>query len=127
MILLDTNALLWVYEDSSRLGAGARELVAHASRVYYSAVSVTELGIKEALGRLDVLDDPVGEFESSGLVMLPLTARHSVGMRSFPQLVRHDPFDRMLLAQAAVDGLTLVTSERTLLGLGLAYVVDATC
>lgn len=126
MILLDTNALLWLYEDSPRLGVKARALVTSAPRVYYSAVSITEMVIKEALGRLDVLDDPMGEFARSGLVMLPLTARHSLGMRDCPDLVRHDPFDRMLLAQAAVDSLTLLTSDRTLLGLGLAFVLDAT-
>lgn len=126
MILLDTNALLWVYEGSPRLGRAARAAIESSSRVYYSAVSITEMVIKEGLGRLDVLADPVAEFERSGLVMLPLTAGHAIAMREFPSLTRHDPFDRMLLAQACADRLTLLTSDRTLLGLGLDYVTDAT-
>lgn len=127
MILLDTNALLWLYRDDPSLGPRSRERITAAPRVHFSAASVLEITIKHQLGRLDL---PGGDefpeiFERSGLVELPLTAAHAVALAGFPDLARHDPFDRMLLAQARSESLDLLTSDARLLALGEPWVSDA--
>lgn len=126
-MLLDTNALLWVYHDSPRLGAQARDLIAAAPRVWFSSVSVLEITIKNMLGRLPL---PGGEgfpeiFRRSGLEELPFRAEHAVTLTQFPTLARHDPFDRMLLAQALSERMPLLTSDASLIGLREAWVHDA--
>lgn len=126
-MLLDTNALLWFSIDDERLGPGARESIARADRVHYSAVSISEIVIKHMLGRIDL---PGGErfpevFGAMGLIELPFTARHANALREDPTLSRHDPFDRFLLAQARAEGMTLLTSDRVLLALGHPGVSDA--
>ncbi|WP_300344408.1 type II toxin-antitoxin system VapC family toxin [Nesterenkonia sp.] len=126
-MLLDTNALLWVYADSSHLGAQAREHITQAGTAFFSGVSIAEIQIKHMLGKLSL---PGGEhfpdvFPRSGLEELPLGSAHIAAMRHFPDLARHDPFDRMILAQAQAENLDLLTSDRTLLSLGLPWVRDA--
>lgn len=127
MILLDTNALLWLYHDSRELGARSRERIARAPRTHFSSASVMEITIKHLLGRLSL---PGGDgspevFVRSGLFELAFTARHAAALTRFPELARHDPFDRMLLAQASVESFELLTSDATLLGLGHAWIRDA--
>ncbi len=122
--LLDTNALYWLMTDDPSMGPRTRERIAAASVVAYSAASIWELEIKRLLGRL-----PRDErFESiapeTGLKELPVTAAHA-GAIGGVHLPHRDPFDRMLLAQATVEGLTLLTSDRLLLGLGRPDVLDA--
>lgn len=124
-LLLDTNAALWVLMDSPRLGQGSRLLIQAAEIACYSAVSVVEISIKTMLGKLAPLPDFAEACERAGLRELPLDAEASARLTDFPQLARHDPFDRMLLAQSASIGLTLLTSDATLLGLGLVGVRDA--
>lgn len=128
MILLDTNALLWVYRDSPRLGADARRRISSATRVSFSSVSVMEIVIKAGLGRLELPggSDFPGIFTRSGLAELPFEVAHAAAMAETPGLARHDPFDRMLLAQAKAEGLTLLTSDAVLLGLGEPWIRDAT-
>ena len=126
MILLDTNALLWVYRGRE-IGGAARALIETAPRVHYSSVSISEIAIKHMLGRIQL---PGGErfpqvFDDSGLIELPFSARHAAALTGEPPLVRHDPFDRMILAQAASEGLTLLTSDQVLLDLGYRWVRDA--
>ena len=127
MILLDTNALLWLYRDASDLGPRSREAIARAARPWFSSVSVLEITIKHQLGRVEL---PGGSefpriFEDSGLTELPFTSRHAAALAEFPTLARHDPFDRMLLAQARVESVDLMTSDAVLLGLGEAWIHDA--
>lgn len=127
MILLDTNALLWVVGDDDRLGSEARNRLAKADQVCFSAVSVAEIAIKHILGRLAL---PGGDrfpqiFSDSGLRELSFSAAHAAALCTDAALARHDPFDRMLLAQAAVERAQLLTSDRVLLALGLAGVFDA--
>lgn len=110
-LLLDTHAYLWWLSDDSRLSAGAREKMADpAAIVYVSAASVWEISIKTQLGKLDVDGDPVEEIWSNGFVELPMTARHADHAGRLP---RHhdDPFDRMLIAQAKLEHLLLVSRD----------------
>ena len=126
-MLLDTHTLLWFAMDDPRLGPSARAAILAAPRVHYSAVSVSEIMIKHMLGRIGL---PGGVrfpqiFAEMGLSELPFTARHATALRDEPVLSRHDPFDRFLLAQAAVERIPLVTVDRVLLALGRADIIDA--
>jgi PIN domain nuclease of toxin-antitoxin system len=81
--------------------------------VMASAVSGWEIELKRALGKLDAPDDLEEQLARSRIVELPLRLRHLGGLSRLPSIHR-DPFDRILAAQAAVDGLTLVTRDRRL-------------
>lgn len=124
-VLLDTNALIWTLTDDTRLGDDARRIVSGTGVVRYSAVSVLEISIKTMLGKLTLPGDLPSALAASGLDELPLTARHATALTDLPDLARHDPFDRMLLAQAHVEQQRLLTADGHLLGLGLPWVIDA--
>jgi len=122
-LLLDSHAFLWWLAEDRRLSAGARQAVADpASTVHVSAATVWELSIKASLGKLD-LDgaDLVEEIEGNDFVELPMTARHSLAAAALP---RHheDPFDRMLIAQARIEGLTIVTRDPAFRAYGIEIV-----
>lgn len=127
MILLDTNALLWLYIDDGNLGPKARERIVSADRVCYSSVSVSEIVIKHMLRRLPLPggDEFPGIFDAAGLEELPFVSRHARMMLGEPSLARHDPFDRLLVAQAEGEGADFLTADRTLLGMGKPWVYDA--
>lgn len=127
MILLDTNALLWLAVNDPRLGVEAREQIANDGPTFYSAVSVAEITIKNALGKLP---RPGGDrfpevFDEMGLQEMPLNSRQAAAMQDLPGLDRHDPFDRLLAAQAYENRCTLLTTDRPLLALGLRWIRDA--
>jgi PIN domain nuclease of toxin-antitoxin system len=114
-LLLDSHAFLWWLAEDPKLSAGARQAVADpATTVFVSAATIWELSLKAALGRLN-LDgaDLVEEIVGNDFVELPVTARHSLAAANLP---RHhgDPFDRMLIAQAQIEGLTMVTRDAAL-------------
>lgn len=125
MILLDTQVALWLLYAPERVGRLARQTIEGAESVAFSSVSIAEITIKKMLGRLDLPDDVARQLERSGLTALTLNADHASAVLSFPELVRHDPFDRLILAHARAERATLLTTDRRLLGLGLAYVIDA--
>ena len=112
-LLLDTHVFLWWLSDDPKLGARERAIIVDGlSLVHVSAASFWEISIKAALGRIDVGDtDLVGEVEANDFVELPITARHVLAAGALP---RHhdDPFDRMLIAQAEAEALTIVTRDR---------------
>jgi PIN domain nuclease of toxin-antitoxin system len=126
MLLLDSHVLLWVLDDSPRLGAAARARITAAAAVHVSAATVWELTIKAMLGRLTMPDDLVALLDAQGFARLDVTSEHAAALTLLPEIAQHDPFDRLLLAQAACAGLTLLTADRVLLGLGRSDVVDAT-
>jgi PIN domain nuclease of toxin-antitoxin system len=104
--------LLWWLAEDPKLSAGARQAVADPSSiVHVSAATVWELSIKASLGKLD-LDgaDLLEEIEENDFVELPMTARHSLAAAPMPPH-HDDPFDRMLIAQAQIEGLTIVTRD----------------
>lgn len=127
MILLDTNALLWLVGDDPRLGLEAKQLLVGDEQVCFSPISISEITIKHMLGRLSLPgpDTFPGVFTASGLVELPFRTDHAVALLEEPELSRHDPFDRMLLAQKNVENCFLMTSDRVLLSLGRPGVFDA--
>jgi PIN domain nuclease of toxin-antitoxin system len=111
-LLLDSHAFLWWLAGDSKLSVGARQAVADpAAIVFVSAATIWELSIKAALGRVDLGDaDLVDEIKHNDFVELPMTSRHSLAAAYLP---RHhgNPFDRMLIAQAQIEGLTVVTRD----------------
>lgn len=118
--LLDTHAFLWWLADDPKLSASAREALASPEALLFvSAVSVGEVAIKRQLGKIQVEGDLVAEIAAGGFLELPITAKHAQVAGDLP---RHhdDPFDRMLLAQAKVEGLTLVTRDSEFAPYGVA-------
>lgn len=117
-LLLDSNILVWLDQKPERLPPGVVQQIESAPQVFLSAVTAWELGIKQSLGAL-TLARTVSEFvQSRSLTELPITIRHGEAVRSLP-LYHRDPFDRLLVAQAMVEGLTLVTGDRRLLQYGV--------
>jgi PIN domain nuclease of toxin-antitoxin system len=125
MLLLDSHALLWLLDDNPRLGKLARETITSAGRVFVSAATVWELTIKAMLGKVSVPAQFSSRLVDQGLSLLSITAEQTEGIRSFPELSRHDPFDRLLVAQASMAGLRLLTADQVLLGLGRDFIIDA--
>ena len=114
-LLLDTHILLWAAIDFARLSPRARRLLsAPDAELLFSVASIWEVAIKTSLGRADFDVDSVtlrrGLLEG-GYVELPITGEHAVTAGALPDL-HHDPFDRILIAQALVEGVPLVTSDR---------------
>lgn len=119
-LLLDTHVLLWWLTDDPRLGPELRSAISDPDAlVHVSAATVWEIAIKEALGRIDLDADLAVEIEAGGFIELPIQARHALAAGRLP---RHhgDPFDRMLVAQAREEQLTLVSQDGAL----AAYDVD---
>jgi PIN domain nuclease of toxin-antitoxin system len=114
-LLLDTQALLWWKEGSRKLGRRARRAIeTEATTVWVSAASAWEMAIKTRAGRLKMAE-PLHAWmperlEREGFLMLSVAVDHAVAVGSLPDH-HHDPFDRLLVAQARVEGLTIVTSD----------------
>jgi PIN domain nuclease of toxin-antitoxin system len=110
-LLLDTHVVIWWGVNSRALRTDARRTIASADRVLVSAASAWETAIKIGLGRLRLKDRFSTLVERSGFDQLPITFEHTERLVALP--VHHsDPFDRMLVAQSLVEGLTLVTHDR---------------
>jgi PIN domain nuclease of toxin-antitoxin system len=113
-LLLDTHAVLWALSQPDQLSAEARERVADpANTVAVSAVSAWEIAIKTAAGKLKFDVDLAQAMANTGFLPLPITIEHALVAGHLPPHHR-DPFDRMLVAQAIMDGWTLVTRDSRL-------------
>jgi PIN domain nuclease of toxin-antitoxin system len=112
-LLLDTHVVLWWRQKSRRLNARAVDVIARSPDVYVSAVSAWEVVIKSALGRLSLDDAFESHVAAAGFEPLDITFAHAMEVGRLPAL-HADPFDRMLVAQARVEDLTLVTHDDTL-------------
>jgi PIN domain nuclease of toxin-antitoxin system len=118
VLLLDTHVFLWWRTNHTRLNTAARESIATAPVVFVSAASAWEAAIKIALGRL-VLPEPFSRgVDHSGFRRLAISFEHAEAAAALP---RHhgDPFDRMLVAQAQLEGCTLVTHDQLLSAYGV--------
>jgi PIN domain nuclease of toxin-antitoxin system len=117
-ILLDTHVFLWWTLDDERLPRRWREtLEAAENTVYLSAATAWEIVIKQGIGRLKVADDPSAWYrkyvDHYRLAALPITHEHALAVFKLP--VKHnDPFDRVLIAQAICEGLTLATVDEAI-------------
>jgi PIN domain nuclease of toxin-antitoxin system len=110
-LLLDTQALLWWLGDDPQLGTAARGAIADGGNtVFVSAASAWEMEIKRALGKLRTPENLADTLANERFIELPVSFAHAAAIRALPDLHR-DPFDRMLIAQAKVERLTIVTSD----------------
>ena len=110
-LLLDTHILLWWLADDPGLSEKQRSAIADpANLVYVSAASAWEISIKKALGKLIAPNDLGAALIASELEQLPITVIHAEAVGGLPPHHR-DPFDRMLIAQAGVEDLTVVTGD----------------
>ena len=114
-LLLDTHGLIWTLRNDPTIGTQAREAIGDPdNEVFVSVVSVWEISIKRAMGRLDVPADIVERIRNADFVPLPADFDHAELAGRLP-LHHRDPFDRMLVAQAQVENLILVTRDRNIL------------
>ncbi len=110
-ILIDTHMLLWWLADDSRLSKKARALMADpANMLTVSAATAWEIAIKQALGKMTMDGDLEKEIRELGFAMLPVTFPHAAETLTLPAIHR-DPVDRMLVAQARVESLPLLTVD----------------
>jgi len=113
-LLLDTQLLLWAAGQPERLSARARKLLQDPrNELLFSAASLWEIAIKKALGRDDFRVEPRllrRGLLDNGYLELPVTGQHAVSIDGLPPLHK-DPFDRLLLAQALIEGITLLTAD----------------
>jgi len=116
-LLLDTHLLLWLSEDSDRLSRSARELIGDPDNtIVFSVASLWEASIKHSLQRPDYDAPPAvlrQAFLERGFEELDVRGPHAMAVAALP-LLHRDPFDRMLLAQAMVEQLTFLTTDRIL-------------
>lgn len=115
MILADTHLLIWAASNSPRLSASAHALIMQANTGrWFSAASIWEIAIKRAKRRSDFRVDPRmlrSGLLSNGWQELVVSGEHAAAVLDLPP-IHKDPFDRLLLAQARVEGLTLLTSDK---------------
>jgi PIN domain nuclease of toxin-antitoxin system len=116
-LLLDTHLILWVATRPAKLPAAARRLIENPrNEPMFSVASLWEIALKQALGRADFHVDPHvlrrGLLEND-YIEKPILAEHVLATANLPPL-HHDPFDRLLIAQATVEGVVLLTADETL-------------
>jgi len=116
-LLLDTHLLLWAAHDPKRLTRAARALIENPeNELFFSAASLWEITIKQSLGREDFRVDARllrRGLLDNGYAELSITSEHAISTGQLAH-THKDPFDRILLAQAIVEGITLVTNDRRL-------------
>ena len=116
-LLLDTQILLWAAGQPDRLSSAARTLLNNPrNELLFSAASLWEIAIKKTLGRPDFVVEPRllrRGLLDNGYAELPVTSQHAVSIDGLPPLHK-DPFDRLLLAQALSEGITLLTGDAQL-------------
>lgn len=123
--LLDSNVLYWLSVDDRLLGKEARRVIRSKS-VYFSSISVAELSAKAQSGRIRFSKDPVEQWKDFGIQPLSFFLDAASHFTSFSAQEIPDPFDRMIMATARANNLTLVTSDRKILNQGFPWVLDAT-
>ena len=124
-ILLDTHIALWAVTGSRRLASKGRQLILAADEVHVSAATMWEIAIKHTLGKGD---RPVSSgqalqaFRDAGYALLNIKPEHAVRVEDLPS-IHNDPFDRLLVAQAQFQPITLITSDRLVSDYGAGIVL----
>lgn len=124
-ILLDTHVAVWVAGSPGRLGSRTRKLIQTANEVSISSISLAELNMKSMLGGIKIPSDLSEQFQNANIPVTDFNADAADEILRFGSLAKHDPFDRLILAQASASGATLVTADKALLDLNLDFVIDA--
>ena len=117
-LLIDTHVLLWASEDAPRLGEAARAALKDtANDVRLSVASLWEIAIKRAAGKLDAPENLPQVVKQMSIAMLPISADHAWAVGELPP-IHGDPFDRLMIAQAKLEGMTFVTHDKRLVDYG---------
>ena len=124
-ILLDTHVAVWVAGSPSRLGPRTKKLIQTAKEVSVSSISIAELNMKSMLGGIKIPSDLSEQFQNANIPVSDFSSKAANEILRFGSLAKHDPFDRLILAQASASGATLVTADKALLDLNLDFVLDA--
>jgi PIN domain nuclease of toxin-antitoxin system len=113
-LLVDTHALLWWLTDDPELPTTARDAISDPdNEPFVSTVSVWEIAIKRSLGKIHAPDDLPERISDDGFTWLPISAKHAWHVRGLPMHHR-DPFDRLLVAQALVERLPVISRDTVL-------------
>lgn len=118
-LLLDTHVVLWQLSGHRSLGPQATQTLTEATELAFSVVSFAEIGVKVAIGKLRVPEDLDERVIGAGLRVAGLSPAHGLAVAALP-LHHRDPFDRLLVAQAQLDGYALLTADEQL----AAYDID---
>lgn len=114
MILLDTHTLLWAFFQKNNLPEHTRNIIEEAETVYVSVASLWEIAIKQSIGKLDLnctIADIVQICNEEGIEILQITAQHLDQIKQLPS-PHNDPFDRLIISQAMVEDLTIISKDR---------------
>ena len=125
MFVLDTNALLAATFRPSQLGKNTSYIVRSSKEIGYSSLSAAELAIKHMLGKLKLKSTVHTVLSDSQFQELPFDNQAIAEIYSLPSLVRHEPFDRMILATVRAYGAKLITSDGKMLDLGFDWILDS--
>lgn len=119
-LLLDTCALIWVLEDNScLLPEVSQQILDSSNQIFVSAVSVWEIEIKRKKGQIKTPENLLEVIASTDISFLPITEHHAVKAASLPEHHK-DPFDRLLIAQAILEKMIIVTSDSKFIEYGIA-------
>ena len=109
--LLDTHILIWWFEGSPKLKPEIREIIqSGANAIYLSSGAIWEMAIKQSIGRLEFPSDLESLLQEDNIQVLPIAASHALAVATLPHHHR-DPFDRIQIVQAQLDGLTLISRD----------------
>ena len=109
--LLDTHVLLWWFSADKQLGYSAKKTIADTNnQIFCSVASYWEMVIKQSLGKLKFPKKMFETIEDGGIFIVPIEVRHVLELQDLPP-IHKDPFDRMLIAQAQADNLTVITAD----------------
>ena len=123
-LLLDSHVVIWLLDDNPRLGPSARAAIDSAPAAMCSAATLWELKIKQGAGKLRLPEGFTDAVLASGMREVAVSSTHVEAID--PAALPHrDPFDHMLVAQARVEGLQLLTADAAILSEGLPFVIDA--
>ena len=121
-LLLDTHTLLWWLDDNPTLSSKARQAISREKNIIYvSAVSAWEIAIKKSLGKLEAPDNLQEVCASNDFIELPISMKHALIVTRLPKH-HEDPFDRLLIAQAMSEKLTLVTRDARIINYDIAII-----
>ena len=125
-VLLDTNALVWFLVGSNDIGRQTKRRLQVEPDLHASSLSFAELKMKEMRKKIILPPDLLESLASLQVKVQSFSASHAFELGRFGSLVDHDPFDRMILAQASAERSQLITADHRLLSLDLDFVLDAT-
>ncbi len=122
-LLVDTHAALWWLADDPRLSATARQTIGAAGEPLFSAGTLLEVSIKASLGKLEVAEEWAEELLAEGFALLPISPAHARAYRELAYVkldgkLLRDPFDRLLVAQAEVEGIPIVSRDPAIAAYG---------